>query len=88
LNLTVYGELAFSHVVDSNYRCPTPLKEMFADLRDVVSIHFPGRDDVQRLALSSFIIMRFFAAAIMNPKLFGLKREQPVRSFILFYHSP
>ncbi|KHN73981.1 Ras GTPase-activating protein gap-1 [Toxocara canis] len=50
---------------------------MFADLRDVVAMHFPGREDVQRLALSSFIVMRFFAAAIMNPKLFGLKREQP-----------
>lgn len=79
LNLIVYGEVAFSRVVDSNHRCPTSLREMFADLRDVVAMHFPGREDVQRLALSSFIVMRFFAAAIMNPRLFGLKREQPVR---------
>uniref|UniRef100_F1KVG0 Ras GTPase-activating protein gap-1 n=1 Tax=Ascaris suum TaxID=6253 RepID=F1KVG0_ASCSU len=77
LNLIVYGEVAFSRVVDSNHRCPTSLREMFADLRDVVAMHFPGREDVQRLALSSFIVMRFFAAAIMNPRLFGLKREQP-----------
>ncbi|VDM23572.1 unnamed protein product [Toxocara canis] len=77
LNLIVYSEVAFSRVVDSNHRCPSPLREMFADLRDVVAMHFPGREDVQRLALSSFIVMRFFAAAIMNPKLFGLKREQP-----------
>lgn len=80
LNLVVYGEIAFSRVVDSSHRCPLVLREMFSDLRELAARHFPGRDDVQRLVLSSFIIMRFFAAAIMNPKSFGLKRDQPVRS--------
>lgn len=54
------------------------LREVFVELRDVVQKRFPGRDDVARLALSSFLIMRFFAAAILNPKLFLLKREAPV----------
>lgn len=81
LNLIVYGETAFAHVIDSSNRCPMVLREMFSDLREIAATFFPGRDDVQRLVLSSFIMMRFFAAAIMNPKSFGLKRDQPVKSF-------
>ncbi|EJD75727.1 CBR-GAP-1 protein [Loa loa] len=77
LNLIVYGEIAFSRVVDSSHRCPLVLREMFSDLRELAAKHFHGREDVQRLVLSSFIIMRFFAAALMNPKSFGLKRDQP-----------
>ncbi|VDN03840.1 unnamed protein product [Thelazia callipaeda] len=77
LNLIVYGEIAFSRVVDSSHRCPLVLREMFSDLRELAAHHFPGRADVQRLVLVSFIIMRFFAAALMNPKSFGLKRDQP-----------
>ncbi|MCP9262942.1 Ras GTPase-activating protein gap-1 [Dirofilaria immitis] len=77
LNLIVYGEIAFSRVVDSSHRCPLVLREMFSDLRELATLHFPGREDIQRLVLSSFIIMRFFAAALMNPKSFGLKRDQP-----------
>ncbi|TKR58313.1 hypothetical protein L596_029773 [Steinernema carpocapsae] len=76
-NLVFYGEWAFSRVVNSNNRCPQPLKEIFSDLREVVAEFYPQRTDIQHLALSSFIIMRFFAAAILNPKLFGLRREQP-----------
>lgn len=83
--MITYGEIAFSRIVDSYYRCPVSLREMFFDLREVVLVHYPGREDVQRLALSSFIVMRFFAAAIMNPKLFGIKREQPV-SFYKMEH--
>jgi len=76
-NITVYAELAFSRVVDSCRRCPQALRELFAELRSVVEHFFPGREDVARLALSSFLIMRFFAAAILNPKLFALKLETP-----------
>uniref|UniRef100_A0A915CST9 Uncharacterized protein n=1 Tax=Ditylenchus dipsaci TaxID=166011 RepID=A0A915CST9_9BILA len=76
-NITVYAELAFSRVVDSYSRCPHVLREVFLELREVVHTYFPDRDDVARLALSSFLIMRFFAAAILNPKLFALKRDTP-----------
>ncbi|CAD5234963.1 unnamed protein product [Bursaphelenchus xylophilus] len=76
-NIMVYSELAFSRVVDSWHRCPQMLCEVFSELRTVVGEFFPGREDIGRLALSSFLIMRFFAAAILNPKLYGLKREAP-----------
>uniref|UniRef100_A0A914E5R6 Ras GTPase-activating protein n=1 Tax=Acrobeloides nanus TaxID=290746 RepID=A0A914E5R6_9BILA len=76
-NLMVYAELAFSQVVGSRSRCPQVLREIFADLRDVVSQFYPRRIEVSRLALSSFLIMRFFAPAILNPKLFDRKRAPP-----------
>ncbi|CAD5227688.1 unnamed protein product [Bursaphelenchus okinawaensis] len=76
-NIMVYAELAFSRVVDSWHRCPQMLCEVFSELRSVVSEFFPGREDIGRLALSSFLIMRFFAAAILNPKLYGLRKEAP-----------
>ncbi|KAF7634946.1 Ras-GAP domain-containing protein [Meloidogyne graminicola] len=76
-NIIVYAELAFGRVVDSSQRCPHELRELFAELRDVVEQFFPGREDVGRLALSSFLILRFFAAAILNPKLFALKMATP-----------
>lgn len=79
--MMVYAELAFSQVVSSRSRCPQVLREVFAELRDVVAHFYPQRIEVGRLALSSFLIMRFFAPAILNPKLFGLKRDAPVSFF-------
>lgn len=74
----VYVELAFSCVVESSGQCPAAMREVFAELRSVVARFFPQREDIERLAVSSFLIMRFFSAAILNPKVFGLKREAPV----------
>uniref|UniRef100_A0A914IEN6 Ras GTPase-activating protein n=1 Tax=Globodera rostochiensis TaxID=31243 RepID=A0A914IEN6_GLORO len=76
-NITTYAELAFDQVVSSLHQCPKALRELFAELRSVVEEVYPNRQDVARLAVSSFLIMRFFAAAILNPKLFALKLETP-----------
>ena len=43
----------------------------------VIMIYLPVRPGVQRLAVSSFVIMRFFAAAILNPKAFEIRKDQP-----------
>ncbi|MFH4976605.1 hypothetical protein AB6A40_003314 [Gnathostoma spinigerum] len=75
VNLLVYGELAVTRLLESFRWCPLQLREMFAEVRRTVSDYYPGREDIQRLAVSSFVIMRFFAAALVSPKLFGLKRE-------------
>lgn len=75
----VYVELAFSCVVESSDQCPMIMRDVFAELRSVVAKFFPQHEDnIGRLAVSSFLIMRFFSAAILNPKIFGLKRESPV----------
>lgn len=79
--LMIYVELAFSCVVESSDQCPAVMREVFAELRSVVAHFFPQREDIERLAVSSFLIMRFFSAAILNPKIFALKREAPVSPF-------
>ncbi|KAL3092056.1 hypothetical protein niasHT_022989 [Heterodera trifolii] len=76
-SITTYAELAFDQVVNSLHHCPKALRELFSELRGVVEQIYPNRQDVARLAVSSFLIMRFFAAAILNPKLFSLKLETP-----------
>ncbi|KHJ78183.1 GTPase-activator protein, partial [Oesophagostomum dentatum] len=74
--LLSYFALVFARVVESAPRCPPPIKTVLSDLRMVVR-EKTGRADVELLALSSFLIMRFFAAAVLSPKSFGIKHEQP-----------
>uniref|UniRef100_A0A0N5AT75 Ras-GAP domain-containing protein n=1 Tax=Syphacia muris TaxID=451379 RepID=A0A0N5AT75_9BILA len=76
-NLIFYGELAFKDMVESFEKCPDLLRRTFAVLRELVTQQYPNRNDLQRLVISSFIVLRFFTAALMNPKLFGLKGELP-----------
>jgi Ras GTPase-activating protein 3 len=91
--LIAVTDMFLNRIVDSAHRCPQLLKEIFNDLRQVAAHEYGGKRmmswrliyfilaqhvDVQRLVLSSFLIMRFFAAAIHNPKMFLLRRENPV----------
>ncbi|GMT34724.1 hypothetical protein PFISCL1PPCAC_26021, partial [Pristionchus fissidentatus] len=75
-NLVAYFNACFKAVVTSAGKCPFPLREIFCDLRNVVR-RTTGKHEVEMLALSSFLVMRFFAPAILNPKSFGVKRDQP-----------
>ncbi|GMT03793.1 hypothetical protein PENTCL1PPCAC_25967, partial [Pristionchus entomophagus] len=75
-NLVAYFTACFDRVVSSAFACPFPLREIFSDLRNVVR-RTTGKHEVEMLALSSFLVMRFFAPAILNPKSFGVKRDQP-----------
>uniref|UniRef100_A0A914YG48 Uncharacterized protein n=1 Tax=Panagrolaimus superbus TaxID=310955 RepID=A0A914YG48_9BILA len=76
-NFAVYAELAFVRVCESSGSCPPLLKNVLNVLREVVNEKYPNKPDISRLAVSSFIIMRFFAAAILNPTQYGLKRKAP-----------
>ncbi|CAB3400997.1 unnamed protein product [Caenorhabditis bovis] len=75
-NLLLYFSLLFDRVTQSSTNCPHFIKLLFFDLREVVKCK-TGRVEVQRLAISSFMIMRFFAAAILNPKAFEIRIDQP-----------
>ncbi|KAJ1348419.1 hypothetical protein KIN20_003715 [Parelaphostrongylus tenuis] len=74
--LLCYFSLVFTSIAESTTRCPSSIKTALSDLRMVVREN-TGRPDVELLALSSFLIMRFFAAAVLSPKTFGIKHEQP-----------
>ncbi|EFO82784.1 CRE-GAP-1 protein [Caenorhabditis remanei] len=75
-NLLVYFQMLFERVTTSSSDCPHLIKQLLYDLRNVVGTH-SVRPGVQRLAVSSFVIMRFFAAAILNPKAFEIRKDQP-----------
>uniref|UniRef100_A0A0N4ZSV9 Ras-GAP domain-containing protein n=1 Tax=Parastrongyloides trichosuri TaxID=131310 RepID=A0A0N4ZSV9_PARTI len=76
-NLTLYAELIFTDMVESRNKCPTLLQEIFNDLKGMVLHFYPNRIDVQRLAISSFLVMRFFATAVLNPRQYSLINDQP-----------
>ncbi|PAV80572.1 hypothetical protein WR25_19114 [Diploscapter pachys] len=78
-NLLQYFELCFDRITSSSHRCPTEIRSALADLRNVVQTQ-TNRSDMQYFSLSSFLIMRFFAAALLNPKPFGLVRLHLVDS--------
>uniref|UniRef100_A0A0K0EHZ2 Ras-GAP domain-containing protein n=1 Tax=Strongyloides stercoralis TaxID=6248 RepID=A0A0K0EHZ2_STRER len=76
-NLTLYAELLFTDMVESRNKCPSLLQEIFNDLKEMVLQYYPNRIDVQRLAISSFLVMRFFATAVLNPRQYSLINDQP-----------
>ena len=49
------------------------LREIFQFLQDEVSQRFPNEEGVRYTAVSGFIFLRFFAPAILGPKLFGFE---------------
>jgi GTPase-activator protein for Ras-like GTPase len=49
------------------------LCEVFKTIQETVSSKFPGEEMVRYTSVSGFIILRFFAPAILCPPLFGLK---------------
>ncbi|PAV87574.1 hypothetical protein WR25_00294 [Diploscapter pachys] len=72
-NLLYYFAMCFNRLTSSSSRCPFEVRSALSDLRNAVAAE-THRADMQYLALSSFLIMRFFAAALLNPKSFGLVR--------------
>lgn len=43
-------------------------------------------EDVCYTSVSGFVFLRFFAPAILNPKLFQMRNEHPVSDFTFFFH--
>uniref|UniRef100_A0A2R5LNX0 Putative ras gtpase-activating protein n=1 Tax=Ornithodoros turicata TaxID=34597 RepID=A0A2R5LNX0_9ACAR len=74
-NLRRYVNEALSAITRSWVACPWELCDLFAMLRDLAADHFPGRKEVQYSIISVFLFLRFFAAAILGPKLFELCSE-------------
>ncbi len=49
--------------------------QMFSVLKELALSHFPSRPEVKYSVLSGFVFLRFFAPAILSPKLFNLVAE-------------
>nr|XP_020012511.1 rasGAP-activating-like protein 1 [Castor canadensis] len=87
--LTGYLGPLVDTIVGSVPRCPHALRLAFKQLQCRVEEHFPGaeHEDVKYLATSVFLFLRFFAPAILTPKLFDLRDHhadpQTSRSLLL-----
>ncbi|XP_076662029.1 ras GTPase activating protein 1 [Halictus rubicundus] len=75
-NLMEYVERVFTAITTSGVRCPPLMCEMFWCLRELATTHFPKNKEVRYSVISGFIFLRFFAPAILGPRLFDITTEQ------------
>ncbi|XP_046944157.1 rasGAP-activating-like protein 1 isoform X2 [Lynx rufus] len=87
--LTGYLGPIVDAIVGSVGRCPPAMRLAFKQLHQCVQKRFPQaeHEDAKYLAISGFLFLRFFAPAILTPKLFDLRDRhadpQTSRSLLL-----
>ncbi|XP_063673788.1 rasGAP-activating-like protein 1 isoform X2 [Bolinopsis microptera] len=64
-------------IMQSKTASPFGIRKVCAMIFDLVHRTFPENPDLQYMAVSSFVFLRFFVPAIMNPKLFYLNSNHP-----------
>ncbi|XP_035900051.1 GTPase-activating protein isoform X2 [Anopheles stephensi] len=74
-NLQDYVGKVFEAITKSAVKCPAILCEIFHNLRECAAKYFPQNKEVRYSVVSGFIFLRFFAPAILGPKLFDLTTE-------------
>uniref|UniRef100_A0A803THC9 RAS protein activator like 1 n=1 Tax=Anolis carolinensis TaxID=28377 RepID=A0A803THC9_ANOCA len=64
-------------IVNSTQKCPTAMRVAFKQLHKQVADRFPEAEnqEAKYIAISGFIFLRFFAPAILTPKLFNLRDQ-------------
>ncbi|NXC46700.1 RASL1 protein, partial [Penelope pileata] len=64
-------------IVGSVDKCPLLMRVAFKQLRERVEERFPSpqHEEVRYFAISGFLFLRFFAPAVLTPKLFGLREQ-------------
>lgn len=80
-NLQDYVEKVIDAIIKSAVHCPNVLCQIFHDLRECAAKYFPQNKEVRYSVVSGFIFLRFFAAAILGPKLFDLTSEPLVSHY-------
>ncbi|XP_035690611.1 rasGAP-activating-like protein 1 [Branchiostoma floridae] len=73
--LTGYLEQIIDNIVMSVDQCPPVIRLAFRQLSKRVEDRFPEHQDVKYLAISGFLFLRFFAPAVLSPKLFALRDQ-------------
>ncbi|NXX17543.1 RASL1 protein, partial [Podargus strigoides] len=64
-------------IVGSVEKCPLLMRVAFKQLRRRVDEQFPSaqHEDVRYFSISAFLFLRFFAPAVLTPKLFSLREQ-------------
>jgi len=83
-NLKTYITNTFRSITSSALRCPQLMCEIFSVLKELAIKYFPESREVCYYVISGFVFLRFFAPAILNPKLFEITDQQIVSKSILF----
>ncbi|XP_075895130.1 rasGAP-activating-like protein 1 isoform X2 [Nelusetta ayraudi] len=75
--LQVYLTSIIESIVGSVDQCPPVMRVAFKQLHKRVEEQFtePENEDIKYLAISGFFFLRFFAPAILTPKLFQLRDQ-------------
>uniref|UniRef100_A0A8C6WZR0 RAS protein activator like 1 n=1 Tax=Neogobius melanostomus TaxID=47308 RepID=A0A8C6WZR0_9GOBI len=75
--LQIYLTSVIESIVNSVDQCPPVMRVAFKQLHKRVEEQFsePENEDVKYLAISGFFFLRFFAPAILTPKLFQLRDQ-------------
>ncbi|XP_068617099.1 rasGAP-activating-like protein 1 [Brachionichthys hirsutus] len=75
--LQVYLRSIMESIVGSVDQCPSVIRVAFKQLHGRVEERFsaPEHEDVKYLSISGFLFLRFFAPAILTPKLFQLRDQ-------------
>eukprot|EP01113_Clastostelium_recurvatum_P025056 TRINITY_DN3006_c0_g1_i6.p1 TRINITY_DN3006_c0_g1~~TRINITY_DN3006_c0_g1_i6.p1 ORF type:complete len:885 (+),score=212.06 TRINITY_DN3006_c0_g1_i6:157-2655(+) len=68
-------------VIDTIFKsadmCPSSLRAIFKHIQMLINKKWPEDDKAKYSAVSGFIFLRFFCAAILSPKLFDLAPDHP-----------
>ncbi|XP_073255503.1 ras GTPase-activating protein 3-like [Porites lutea] len=75
VNLRGYVNRIFAAITCSAMACPTVMCQVFHNIREAATSKFPDDNDVCYTSVSGFVFLRFFAPAILNPKLFQMRNE-------------
>uniref|UniRef100_T1IVH0 Ras GTPase-activating protein 3 n=1 Tax=Strigamia maritima TaxID=126957 RepID=T1IVH0_STRMM len=74
-NLSEYVVRILNAITNSALACPPVMCEVFAEIKELAVQCFPENKEVRYTVISGFIFLRFFAPAILGPKLFELSNE-------------
>ncbi|XP_076031592.1 ras GTPase activating protein 1 isoform X2 [Oratosquilla oratoria] len=75
-NVQEYISQILVAIKNSALNCPPVMCQIFSELRELANTYFPNQREVRYSVISSFVFLRFFAPAILGPKLFDLTSEQ------------
>ncbi|KAH0625437.1 hypothetical protein JD844_014954 [Phrynosoma platyrhinos] len=75
--LKVYLRDIMESIIGSMEKCPGAMRVTFKQLHKQVADRFPGPEnqETKYIAISGFLFLRFFAPAILTPKLFNLRDQ-------------
>ncbi|XP_045624845.1 ras GTPase-activating protein 3 [Procambarus clarkii] len=76
INLKEYISLILKAIINSALSCPPVMCQIFSELKELANTYFPNEREVRYSVISGFVFLRFFAPAILYPKLFDLTTEQ------------